>query len=310
MSRDTRHWQRQIDRALLGDLGPQSRRELQRTLRDDRRLRADYDRAALALRVFEGEPDLAPYEIDLVESWLVADLTRPASAAAVGIESARQWWSWRTWLSVAAAAAAAVALLILVGVPPQDAVEDYAGIKGGSGDTALAIEALCGPPDALRGDALVAAQELGCSSDDTLTFSYALQDMRGGVLSLFGVDADGDPMYYAPIPDDLESIVVKPGHWRAVGAGVRLNVNHAAGITRLYGLVSPVAPTIAQIDTMAASLATAAPATDGNTPWLEHVDPAVVRALCPVRSRCHTAELSFLIHTKARGPVPASQESQ
>ncbi|MEM6995354.1 MAG: hypothetical protein AAF721_32900 [Myxococcota bacterium] len=301
-----------IDRALLGELSVAARESLHAQLRGDEALRAEYDRAALALRIFEGDAPVAPYEVDLVESWLVADLGGTvADEVESPVDVVRRWLSWRTWLSVTFAAAAAVLVAMLVSVPPGDGQwgqGGYEGIKGSGDATRLAVEALCGREpdvDAEGGNALRSAASAGCDHDDTLTFSYFVDDARGGVLTLFGVDSDGDRMYYAPTPDDTDAIAVKPGDWRAVGVGVHLDVNHAAGPTRVYGLVSPVAPSLATVDAFADALTDAAPAVDGARPWIHRIDPALSRALCPDPRRCHAAELLFEI----RGELPVPQES-
>ncbi len=301
---------RQIERALLGEVSAEERHALHTALRGDDALRAEYDRAALALRIFEGDHGVADYELDLVEGWLVEDFT---PAAVTGVEVVRRWLSVRTWFSVFAAAAAAVLVVLMVRMPASLPGHDYGGIKGGGPATALAIDVLCGPDrdvETRGSEALAAAQAAGCAHDDTLSFSYFLDDPRGGVLSLFGIDADGDAMYYVPTPDDHEAISVKPGAWRAVGVGVNLDVNHVAGRTRVFGLVSDTAPSVQDIDAMVRSLAPLAPARNGDADWLRRVDPGVARALCPTPRSCHAAELSFVIRGEEHGrAVPANEES-
>lgn len=307
MSRIPTKLRRRIERALLGELSAADRTDLFTTLRGDPVARAEYDRAASALRVLEGDAAVAPFEIDLVESWLVADLEQvQATSPTRALE--RLFGGWRTWMSLAFAAAAAILVVLLTRTGPGVLHRDDDGaftVKGPGRDAVLAIDALCGTDRAVAaagGDALVSASSAGCDRDDTLAFSLRVAPGHPGVVSLFGVDSDGDRMYYAPTPDDPHAVSVKPGAWRPVGAGVKLSVNHAPGPVRVYAVLAPRAATVQEVDALATALADASPAVDGSPSWIDRLllgasmdDRQVLRGLCPSRSACHAAELDFVI---------------
>lgn len=327
MNRTDNKWRRRIERALLGELPPNQRTELHTALRGDASLRAEYDRAALALRLLEGVSETTPpvgsFELDLVESWLVADIA--AATESTTVQTVRRWLSLRNWVSIAGAATAAALMVVLAPSPGPDPVGDGMVARGSAGMTALALDALCGDESvvsAVGGDGLTSVAD-GCRADDTLAFSYYLDAMQGGHLSLFGIDADGDTMYYAPTPGDESSIAVKPAAWRAVGVGVNLKVNHAAGTVRVYGLVSPRVPTVEQVDAFASALAEQPAAVDARPSmtqgWLDRLGrdrqaAAAVRAVCPTPAACHAAEFSFVIAADAptqsvpAGTAPGTEE--
>ena len=82
---------------------------------------------------------------------------------------------------------------------------------------------------------------------------------------------------------------------------VQLGVNHEAGAVVVYGLVSSQAPTVAQVDAMADSLADAGPAALGDAAWHRRLsDEPTVGALCPEPTSCESAELSFTIYEANR----------
>jgi len=307
MSRSDK-WRRQVEQAALGELPQRHWPELASRLRSDAGLRRQYDQAVSALRVLEGDPAVAQFEIDWVGAWLVADIEGEAAEVA---SSAGWVATWRTWFSLGLAATAAVLVAVLGGItapPPQD---DYRGVKGSSQRRPLAIDVLCGSEDVVAlvgGDALVSAEASGCAATDTLAFSYRVRGTQGGVLSLFGIDGEGDPMYYFPTPDDSTTIMVKPGEWRAVGVGVHLQTNHSPGVTRVFGLLSTEPPTTAQIDAIAAALTEAGPATDA-APWTTRIDRSLWTPLCPLDATgCHGVEVAFQIRRSARSTPARTQE--
>lgn len=292
-----------VDRALLGELSPGKRRAFMERLRHDEAARAEYDRAAAALRVLEGDPVVGGFEIDLVGQWITEDF-----ADAAGRSSAAPAFSWsRLWAGLGFAAVAAALVLLLwprasslLGGGPGD--DDPFSVKGpGDPDGALAIEVLCTDgPDAEP----MAAVDDACHLQRDLAFSVYVEPGTRGSVTLFGVDADGDVMFYAPTPDDAEAIAVKPGGWRAVSMGVHLGINHAAGRLRVYGLLAPRGATVDEVRAIGAALAEASPATPDDPPWNERVPASLLESLCASPRDCHAAEQSFEVHPAPRTEAP------
>ena len=301
-------WRRQVDQAALGELPPKQWPELASRMRSDAGLRRQYDQAVLALRTLEGNPPVAQFEIDWVGAWLVTD----QEEAEASVDSAGWLAGWRTWLSMGLAATAAVLVAVLAGGTHPPPPEDYRGVKGSPHSRPVAIDVLCGSEDVVAlvgGDALVSAEASGCTLRDTLAFSYRVRGTEGGTLSLFGINADGDPMYYVPTPDDSTTIMVKPGDWRAVGVGVHLQTNHTPGLTRVFGLLSTEPPTTAQLDAIVHALTQAGPAVD-DAPWTTRIDRSLWRPLCPRdATQCHGVEAAFQLRRSAR-PTPARTQEE
>ena len=279
---------RWIERELTEGLSARQRARLHEQLRRDPRARARYDRAVAAVRVLEGDGELAPTELDLVGRWLAADDDREAA------EPARRWWP-----AVLGALAAAVLLLWVSPLRDPDAFvplseHDGWAPRGGALDDqgrGLALEVLCGPAD--TPDPQLRVRE--CRHRDLLGFAYRASPGVAGELSLFGVDADGDPMFYLPTPVDAAGVTVDPGHWRALRLAIRLWVNHAPGSLRIYGVVAPVVATPDEVRTWAQQLSSQSPARPGEQPWIERVDPATRSRLCPAAADCRAAELSLTL---------------
>lgn len=288
---------RWIERELLEGLPPRKRSRLHEQLRRDATARARYDRAVAALRVFEGDDLLAPTELEVVERWLSQDQGPLADGSAQTV-ARRSWWP-------ALITAVAAALVVLWVSPLQQARspwwegrDDGWQARGAASTGALAIEVLCvadAPGDAQHGPARVRE----CSRQDLMGFAYRVEPSVGGYLTVFGVDADGDPMFYLPTPVDAdvptEMQAVKADRWRALPLAVRLAVNHAAGPLRVYGLVSPTAATADEVRTFAEQLAPQAAAGPGDDPWIERVRTDGLARVCPTLARCEAAELSFTV---------------
>lgn len=285
---------RRIEDAVSGRLDEPERAALFEELRENDAARADYDLTFEAMRELEQAP-VAQAELDVVEAWLVSDLQAQTVAKVA-------WWR-RPWMGAVLAVAAA-AVLVVVLAPPGGGPEDDGFQARGAGDfRGLAIDALCpqGAGSAGR-QGLKPAAQYGCALTQTLSFAYRVDPAAAaGTLSLFGIDAVGDVLYYAPTPSDAAGVDARPGTWTPLPMVVQLDVNHEAGAVVVYGLVSSQAPTVAQVDAMAASLADMGPAAIGDAAWHRRLseDPSVA-ALCPEPTSCESAELSFTIYEANR----------
>ncbi len=292
---DATFWRR-LEEAVSGRLSDKTRAKLFEKLRTDEKARADYDLTFDAIRELEHAP-VADAEIDLVESWLMADLAAEASPA----QTAVSWWSRLfspTWIGAGLAAAAAIALVVAMPTSPPD--DDEFGVRGSGDDRALAIDALC--PKRAGGDGLVPAAEYGCALSGTLSFAYRVDPSAfAGSLTLFGVDAQGDVQYYAPTPADASCVDAMPGTWQPLPMVVTLEVNHRAGDVVLYGLLSAQQPTVEQVDALAAALSTAPKGHVGDPAWHRRLDgDSTLAKLCPTADDCESAELTFDIREDLR----------
>jgi hypothetical protein len=285
---------RAIERELLVGLRPRRRARLHERLRRDPRARDRYDRAVEALRVLEGDVDVAPSELDLVGRWIADDLGLPRPAAAPR----------RAWPAVFATLAAALVLLLASPLRDPDALRPWVGddgwqARGGAGEPGLALEALCGPdePD----DTARRVRVRDCSLSDLLGLAYRVPAGTRGQLTVFGIDAQGDAMFYVPTPSDPAGVSIDPGRFRALPLAVRLRVNHAPGSLRIYGLVAPSVATAHEVQALVEQLAPLPAAAPGDPPWTTRVAPESLARLCadaspssPARastSRCLAAEL-------------------
>lgn len=289
IDRPSSRLRRLLDRTVLGTLAPARRSTVVTGLRGNRGAREHYDRAIDGFRALEGRP-ISEVEYDLVEQWLSQDGSFSPSLA-----EARPGVLER-WLGVFGVAVAVAAALVLVFGPLRPSLEDPMGVRGGSQRTALALEALC--PSGLGGTRLRPAIAHGCSESGTLSFAYRL-DARasGGHLALFGLDEDGDVMYYLPTPADPDVATAVEGTWQPLPHVVELEVNHVPGQLRIYGIVSPAPLSIDAIDDAAASLRHMLPATVGDAPWHERLPSrSAIAAECTAAGGCQSAELSFWIY--------------
>jgi hypothetical protein len=284
----SRKLRRLVEDAVLGRLPSRKRGELVAHLRSDASLRREYDRAVEAFRVLEGA-EVARWEYDLVEGWLFDEPIEVAAPSHAG---------WLRFVGVLVAIAAGL-VLALGPLRPQPSDEALTP-KDGAGDRSLlAIQALC---PGRGGRALVPAAEDGCDLGNTLSFAYRVDPRATArMLTLFAVDEHGDVPYYLPTPAELDPVPVVTGTWQPLPMAVELAVNHEAGEVSLYGLLSPEAPSIADIDAVGASLAAAPPAEVGDPPWHERVRlPGPVATMCAAPGACESAELSFYIHEDGR----------
>lgn len=274
---------RAIERELTVGLSPRRRERLHERLRRDPRARARYDRAVEALRVFEGDVDVAPTELDLVGRWLADDLGAPRPATS----------ERRAWPAMLAALTAALVLLLVSPLQGPDSLRPWTGDEGwqarGGGHDGLALEALCGPDEA--DDAARRVRARDCRLAELMGLAYRVPAGTQGQLTVFGIDAHGDAMFYLPTPVDPAGASVDPGRWRALPLAVRLRVNHAPGSLRIYGLVAPSVATASEVEALVEQLAPLPAAAPGDAPWTTRVTPESLSRLCADSSRCHAAEL-------------------
>jgi len=281
---------RWIERELTEGLSPRARARLHERLRRDPSARARYDRSVAALRVLEGDRDLAEAELDVVERWLSHDWGEaPETAPAVA-----RWWP-----ALAAALAAALVLLWLGPLDPgamqrwSPGLDDGWQARGPGSTGGLALEALCGPDPGPGGSPSLRARD--CRLSDLMGFAYRVPEPAAGTLTLFGVDAEGDPMFYLPTPVDPSGASVSAGRWQPLPLGVRLAVNHAPGALRVYGLVAPTVATDDEVRRFVEHLQSQPPAAPGDAPWIERVGADALDRLCPASASCHAAELNLTL---------------
>lgn len=281
-------FQRWMELDLLGKLPVRKRRRLHEHLRADEHARDHYDRLVEALRVLEGRDDHVQLEIDLVERWLFDDVAAPGEA---GREPA-----WR-WLWSAIGVLAVALLVVVLRGASSPALDDELAVRGGD-RSAFALEAMCvaGEDEAA---AVSAAADGTCGLGQTLTFAFRAP-ARPGVetprwLSVFGVDAGGRVLYYAPAPDGNGAVRATAERWTPAPFSVRLEVNHRPGTVRVFGLLSPVAPDVDRIDTWAEVLRDRPQADVGDAPWHRRLTPDLLGGVCPQIDSCDGAELSFTL---------------
>jgi len=269
---------RAIERELTVGLAPRRRAALHERLRRDPRARARYDRAVEALRVLEGDVDVAPSELDVVGRWLADDWGAPRAEAT----------ERRAWPAVLAVLAAALVLLWISPLRDVEGLRPWVDegwqARGDGQPEGLALEALCGSDEAEP----AALRVRDCSLADLLGLAYRVPEGTDGRLTVFGVDAQGDAMFYLPTPDDPTGSDVEPGRWRALHLAVRLRVNHAPGPLRIYGLVAPTVATTDEVEALARALAPLPAAEPGDLPWTARVAESheaaarqVLVRLCP-----------------------------
>lgn len=288
---------RGIEAATTDRLSSKGREALWSRLREDEDARAQYDRTFDVLRALEGE-DVLDAELSVVEDWLFDDLEAQAAS-----QTRPAWWRL-PWLGIAAAMASALVLAVGPLRPQPD--DDGFGARGAIDDRGLAIEALCPSWSGLQGatTGLVPAAEHGCALADTLSFAYRLDPrspLTMGTLTLFGLDAQGDPLYYTPTPIDADAPSIDVGSWRPLSMVVELPVNHEPGAVVLYGLISERAPSIEEIDALAKALGESSPVRIGDPPWHRRLlGRDALERLCPTPNACESAELPFEIHEDPR----------
>jgi hypothetical protein len=300
---------RAVERELSRGLSPRRRRALIERLRGNEAERRGWDRAIAAVRALE-DRSVSRFELEQVERWLFEDLAADGVIAKAPARRRRG----SAWLGATLATiASAVALVWWIG--RDEAGPTLAGdelVARGAGQLArpLALEPLCGEPPR-------PARARGCALDELLGFSIRLGDETLAPeaaaslaaadlqLSLFGVSDDGEVRYYLPTPGDpsLPELGVE-SRWRPLPLSIRLEVNHAPGRVRVFALASEVAPSVHDIDRLAAALRGQPSATVDDLPWHRRLDRAALGGLCGELDRCASAETEFLILADPGGTKP------
>lgn len=301
MNRRSNPLRRAVERELTGGLAPRRRRALLERLRGNATERRGWDRAIAAVRVLERR-SISRFEIDQVERWLFEDL----EADGVLAQAPARWRRGAVWLGATLVAIATAALLWWIGGgDPRDpaiAPEPELASRGADQHARpLALEPVCGEPPR-------PARERGCRLDELLGFSVRLgveqldheaaRTLAAASLhlSVFGVGDDGEVRYYLPTPADaITPELGVESRWRPVPLSIRIDVNHAPGRVRVFALASDVAPTVADIDRLAAALRVQPSATVDDPPWHRRLAHAALGGLCQDLDRCASAESEFSI---------------
>ncbi len=283
-TRRERRFRRLIDRELTGQLPPSHRADVVEHLRANPDARAHYDQGIEAYRALASD-DIANVELEQVEQWLFAG---PNPVASGPPEPVRKpiYRAWGLWAALTACAA----LLLWLGPTPAPQPDGLTP-KGTTDEHRLMLEVLCG-----EGPTSMHTATKGCSHTQSMGFAYRVARPDIGAdtpmkLSIFGVDARGRVQYYLPTPVDDTVVAAQPGDSQPVAIGVDLKVNHRPGDLRVFGLLSPVAPNVQQIDRIAETLAPTAPAQPGDPPWHQGLDPDLLSNLCPAPANCASAEV-------------------
>jgi hypothetical protein len=288
---------RLLERELIAGIGPRQRRALIERLRGNPEQRRGWDRAVAAFRVLERR-EVSRFEIDQVERWLFEDL---GDLGVVAPARPRWRWAWLGGLAATIASTAAVLLWIdgerTGEVPAADDGTDELIARGNDRFARpLALELMCGQP-------VRAAAPHGCTLDETLGFSIRLggenlEPEAASALaraplhvSVFGLAEDDSMLYYLPTPDEPASTQVSLGApWQPLPFSVRLAVNHAPGRVRVFALASERPAEVADVERLAAALASQPIADLDDPPWHLRLPDSVLASLCPQPSRCASAE--------------------
>lgn len=298
-ARERRRLRRLVEQEVLGELPSAHRARLHEHLRSDARSRSEYDRAVEAFRILE-DRDVARAEIDLVEQWLFDE----HSVASDDVAPIRGRSGGRLWSIAAVTSASAAAAVLALRIDTGGSGDAGWSIKNGSSRRpGLAIEALCGRTSA--GDTrLQPASEQGCPLTGTLAFAYRVDpssSISAGVLALFGIDARGNVSYYAPTPVDPLGFEVTVGRWQPLPLSIDLDVNHAPGTVRLYGVVTPVPLTVDDVDEAASILSSRPPEEAETTIWTVRLGGrGRLAEVCAPPGACLTAQLVFDLHEESQ----------
>jgi hypothetical protein len=310
---------RLLERELISGIGARRRRALIERLRGNADQRRGWDRAIAAFRVLE-QREVSRFEVDQVERWLFEDLGDLGVVA-----PARPRWRW-AWLGGVAAtiASAAAVLLWIDGDRTGELNGELPAVSDGSDELVARGEDSFARPRALElvcGQPVRAAATHGCTLDETLGFSIRLGSenltpeaasalARAPLhVSAFGLAEDGSVFYYLPTPDEAASTQVSLGApWQPLPFSVRLAVNHAPGRVRVFALASDRPAKVADIDRLAAALASQGAANLDDPPWHLRLPDPLLASLCPNSSRCASAET--VLSVSPAHPDPAHSEDQ
>lgn len=194
---------------------------------------ATWDALTEAERALEGDAGLSARALAALENRVllsVPTLPRPGLAA----------WARRFLLPVAPLALATAAVFLWV----SPRVDGGFQARGGADDLAapVRVRLLCVGSAGVRGDVVSTAEvrTLHCGQQDVLGFALTVNpDNPWTSLFLVGVGPDGQPRWYHPRPEEKESVALprEPVADQPL-PGVRLDVNHREGTTRVYAVYS------------------------------------------------------------------------
>ena len=274
-----------IERALTGRADAGDVGKLIADLRDDPRMRAEYDRGALAMRTLE-RAAVAEVEIDLIERWLEADGTLDGAPE---VAAPTRW----LWIGVAALAAGAAVLALRPPTPvgePNDGLQPR-GMHGHPQAGWLGVSVLC---DGGHGSHAL-DESSTCPIDASIGFAIRIDARHHGGehFVLFGVDEHGELQYYLPTPDASAPTLVDRDRWIPLGRAVRLSVNHTPGRVRVFAGLLAHPPTLDALEQAAATLAR--DRGDDENPWIERLGPGHRLVADCAFGRCLGAELEFRV---------------
>lgn len=294
---------RSIERELIEGLGGDRRRALIERLRGNPEQRRGWDRAIAAVRVLE-QREVSNFEIEQVERWLFDDLDEAGT-------SPRRAAPTRRWAGIAALCATlAAAAALLVWIEPDSTeplrVSDVGELAARGAlhqPRPLALDLVCGKPAR-------AATLHGCRLDELLGFSLRLGDESLDPtaaaalaeaplhLSVFGIAADGQLLYYTPTPIEPSHATLRLGAaWQALPVSVRLDVHHRPGRVRVFALASDAPAELADIERWAAALAPQPRAGVDDPAWHLRLAPGVLGPACRRSDRCASAETELTLTT-------------
>ena len=300
---------RKLERWFTGRMGRAERAEYELELQQQGESRRQYDQLFDFLRALDESSDSSPIELELVEARLFSESPSPREAPSA-LDGSSSW----LWAGVAALVAAG---LLVVLVPrlsdPGASTESGGGIayappnptlgvgqgfvaRGGKPGEGLAVEFFCASPARPILDA-------SCPIDEELSFAFKVEDWHGerdggAHLSLFGINAAGDTMYYFPTPADPSLPVAEGADWTAIEHSVRLDVNHRPGRLRVFALWSPVPPTTDDVDQIVSQLEDTALAEDES--WTRALPASLQNHLCGPSDRCRSARAELTISPESK----------
>jgi hypothetical protein len=242
VSCDGRVFQQEIDRLFADDLPEARRAPLREHLSACASCRSYYDRVALLQqRLAPGQP-LGSSLFDGAD--LVARFAGPLQS---------RWRRMWPWAAMALGTLGAILLVVRMGPTdsrraggPAASTAPSGGLqeRGAAATRLQGVRAFCltrsasGAPVVLDSASMQrspAVASLRCDLHGALQFAYSADDPA--YLFLVGVDAGGQPHYYAPRGDAEESIALRAGARELpLPDSVRLDVNHPPGATRVLAL--------------------------------------------------------------------------
>jgi hypothetical protein len=245
-----------IDVMFLKGFSARRWRSVREHLYACRSCRAYYDRVVtLHNKMHKETAPLSSEQLKLVSEEIL-DRMAPRRAGLPG----RAW----AYAGISLAVVATAVLVVLPMLEPQPASDFQA--RGVDAEVAAGVRAFCitaeqgAQAPRIRStfpvtDELVAGAGGSCNIKDVLRFAYTNGVPGRGrafdCLFLLGINEQLQPLWYYPHPDEKLSVRIQSGP-EAVNVplpgGVRLEVNHAPGLVRIYGLFSEEPLTVSQVE--------------------------------------------------------------